>query len=99
MNKQTNPFPSLIRTAPGRWEGDGRIIQVLAVQGREGYTVTIGGVDAHYPNAQQVLAAIANVPPVKGYYVKAKSLDHRVLWQSSGGLKPCRMPTQNRSFD
>ena len=102
MKKQTNPFPALTRrvieSIPERtiWEGDGRIIQVLAVKGRTGYTVTIGGIDTHYPNAEQVLAAIADVPPVTGSYEKAKSLDSRVLWQSSGGIPVRRMLVGNR---
>lgn len=90
-----NPFPTLTRIAPGRWEGDGRIIQVLSVKG-EGYTVTIGGIDTHYKTAEQVLAAIAEVPPVKGSYVKAKSLDSRVMWQTSGGISVRRMLVGNR---
>lgn len=96
MKKQTNLFPTLIRTAPGRWEGDGRIIQVLAVKGRTGYTVTIGGIDQHCDTPQDVLAAIADVPPVKGSYEKAKSLDSRVLWQTSGGVSVRRMLVGNR---
>lgn len=102
MRKTKNPFPTLkqieIQGPPKsiRWEGDGRIIQVLAVKGRTGYTVTIAGQDAHYASVEQVLAAIAEVPPVKGSYVKAKSLDSRVMWQTSGGISVRRMLVGNR---
>ena len=91
---KTNPFPTLRQhVQPGKttWEGDGRTIQVLAIEGRTGYTVTINGKDAHYDNAEQVLAAISQVPRVTGFY-KQEGTNAHTNWSTSGGIPVRRVP-------
>ena len=68
---QNNQFPTLTQITPTRWEGDGRIIQVIATG--IGYAVTVGTTEYSLGNAEQVQRLISNALPIEGYFVPAKN--------------------------